>query len=968
MRQSHHIPDDTAAQRESLVNLALWSRDIWQKIKEVPSRTNIDEYLNHFVPSNESVPLAPCPPVGMSFSYIGEGGAEKLMYPPLVRALTRLVKNFPEEIRPNFHNYNHAEMKFPFNVHGKDEPATVVDVIATIPSLRLVAPLYRWRHVALVFQLKSRREDDPMLAETPTNWATLTQLAESARNIMLAQGRLYCFVVGIYGGKARIFRFDPAGAICSPAFEYRERPEILHKFLWRLFHPAVRDCTVVGQDPTVSLGTAEDRELAERLAKTCHSEWKHTPETRKAVRKFVMTDNDGKTTYLAYKLISVNPRLFSRSAVVWEAFKLDSKGKGTREERYIIKDTWRQLGRLDEAGFYEMLRDTDTKETVYGVAKYVVGRDYGGETSAAREEAAKLEQAGKGRRMVSHTGREVPALSAKQEERLVQDILAGHRTISAGHNRDMTLPPKQMLAQVHLYERSHVRTVLKSVGTPLSEFRDTKELATAFRDAIEGHRLASVKGVVHRDVSEGNVMICRDPGSPLKGFIHDFDHSFSWLRFLGNQGWVAELTAWEQYCAEHGHEPAGRHDEDVLNDSKSRTGTPLFMAVQVLEGDMTHEARHDLESFFWLLLFIVLRHTDHSFSSKPHAFRKIFGRVDDSFPELLVWKRDFLVFQDPVWIEGNEGLSYILREFRALCKSNFTAGNAPIPSPGMTHRDVLDIFNRAFTMQWPTANDGPRPLKLPGDVLYTADMREAMNEATPREDSIRTTSGDSVQPDGQRASSNLHPEAAPLLVDDDGRSQLPGTADNSEGDDANHAMMNFSDDKVPSDMEEGRPNAPDPPHMLSLLDVEPIPNVSAAPDHLPHIAGHRDEDAQQRASGLNPSRPTRRAKSPSKTKRAPARGRARAATRQVGEKWRAANVDRVDIGHRYNLRSLAHPNSNEESVQPRMTRSQTKAASLQRDAEVRNSNLGKRRRVTRDEAIEEGQSSKRQRTRLGKKK
>ncbi|EPT03336.1 hypothetical protein FOMPIDRAFT_54087 [Fomitopsis schrenkii] len=553
---------------------------------------NIDDYLNFFVPSDESVPLPACPPVGRLFSNIGEGGAERMMYGPLVRGLTRLVKKFPGKIRPKFHNYDHTEMKFPFELHAKDQHPTKPDVIATIPSLRLVAPLYRWRHVALVFELKASQQQDPMLTETQTNWETLIQLAKSARNIMLAQGRLYCFVVGIYGRKARIFRFDHAGAICSPAFEYTERPEILHKFLWRLFHPAVKGCTIVGQDPTVSLGTAKDRELAERLAKTCDPEWKHTPETRKAVRKFVVTDDDGKeTTYLAYKLISFNSRLFSRSAMIWEAFKLDAKRKSTSEERYIIKDTWRQLGRLDEAGFYEMLRDKETKGTVYGVAKYVWGRDYGAETNAEREEAAKPQEAGKGRRMVSHTGKEVPALSAKQEERLAQDILAGHRTVSAGHNRDMTLPREKMLEQVHLYERSHVRMVLKSVGTPLSEFRDTKELATAFRDAIEGHKQAYEKGIVHRDVSEGNVMICRDPGSPFKGFIHDFDFSFSWLRFLAKRNRVADLATWFRYCVEHGHEPSEPGDSDPLNDSKERTvsdfGWIVACPLIVLSGNAT---------------------------------------------------------------------------------------------------------------------------------------------------------------------------------------------------------------------------------------------------------------------------------------------------------------------------------------------------------------------------------------------
>ncbi|EPT03318.1 hypothetical protein FOMPIDRAFT_1116313, partial [Fomitopsis schrenkii] len=680
---------------------------------------NIDDYLNFFVPSDESVSLPACPPVGSSFSSIGEGGAEKLMYAPLVRALTRLVKKFPAKIRPKFHNYGHTEMKFPFELHAKDQHPTKPDVIATIPSLRLVAPLYRWRHIALVFELKASQQDDPMLTETPTNWRTLIQLAKSARNIMLAQGRLYCFVVGIYGGKARIFRFDHAGAICSPAFEYRERPEILHKFLWRLFHPAVEGCTIVGQDPTVSLGTAEDRELAEELAKDYDPEWKHTPETRKAVRKFVVTDDGGKeTTYLAYKLISLNPRLFSRSAMIWEAFKLDAKRKSTGEERYIIKDTWRQLGRLDEAGFYEMLRDEETSETVYGVAKYVWGRDYGGETNAEREEAAKPQQAGKGRRVLSHTGQEVPALSAKEEERLAQDIFAGHRTVSAGHNRDMKLPREKMLEQVHLYERSHVRTVLKSVGTPLSEFQDTKELATAFRDAIEGHRQAYEKGIVHRDISEGNVMICRDPGSPFKGFIHDFDFSFSWLRFLAKRDMVVALATWWQHCIEHGHEPAGPGDADALNDSKERTGTPLFMAVQVLQGKMTHEARHDLESFFWLFLFIILQYTNHRHPSGHAAINEIFGTPGCTLGGCMLAKQGFLGFGTPFSImdsngKENIGLTYILQEFHVLCKRNFTGGAAPIARPGVTHRLVLDIFDRALTMAWPKTNDGPRRWELP---------------------------------------------------------------------------------------------------------------------------------------------------------------------------------------------------------------------------------------------------------------
>ena len=70
-------------------------------------------------------------------------------------------------------------------------------------------------------------------------------------------------------------------------------------------------------------------------------------------------------------------------------------------------------------------------------------------------------------------------------------------------------------------------------------------------------------------------MICRGRGSPFKGFIHDFDYSFSWLRFLRKRGLEVCLASWEKHCAENGHKPAGPGDADPLNDSKERTVSDL---------------------------------------------------------------------------------------------------------------------------------------------------------------------------------------------------------------------------------------------------------------------------------------------------------------------------------------------------------------------------------------------------------
>lgn len=44
-----------------------------------------------------------------------------------------------------------------------------------------------------------------------------------------------------------------------------------------------------------------------------------------------------------------------------------------------------------------------------------------------------------------------------------------------------------------------------------------------------------------------------------------------------------------------------------LSGARHRTGTMEFMAIQVLEGH-THTYRHDLESFFYVFLWIIIQH------------------------------------------------------------------------------------------------------------------------------------------------------------------------------------------------------------------------------------------------------------------------------------------------------------------------------------------------------------------------
>lgn len=92
--------------------------------------------------------------------------------------------------------------------------------------------------------------------------------------------------------------------------------------------------------------------------------------------------------------------------------------------------------------------------------------------------------------------------------------------------------------------------------------------------AALGHGIAYRAGVLHRDVSEGNVLIAQD--APFNGFIGDFDYSFSWKRFLRERGWKGTLDSWQQYVKTHEGIPDenadGKASPEDLAESEMRNG------------------------------------------------------------------------------------------------------------------------------------------------------------------------------------------------------------------------------------------------------------------------------------------------------------------------------------------------------------------------------------------------------------
>lgn len=124
------------------------------------------------------------------------------------------------------------------------------------------------------------------------------------------------------------------------------------------------------------------------------------------------------------------------------------------------------------------------------------------------------------------------------------------------------------------------------------------------------------------------------------------------------------------------------------------------MSIEVLRDKVIHEVRHDLESFFWLLLWIVFRYTDHR--GNAHMWlRDLFD--GDSDEQCANSKRGFL---GRGWdVPGNEPLSRLVKKFSKLCVGNSKADptdeEEELACP-LTYDAVLNLFEEAIARDdWP---------------------------------------------------------------------------------------------------------------------------------------------------------------------------------------------------------------------------------------------------------------------------
>ncbi|KAJ8496372.1 hypothetical protein ONZ51_g1136 [Trametes cubensis] len=675
---------NTAEQAQQKFQVEHWRRELTAKINVYDGE--LDKFLDLFAPSAVPCPLDP-PDEQIATDFVPLKGKEVHHYDPLITIFNRIVAGFPKAKRLSFSNTHSKEFPFPFSAFAEHHHKSKPDISVTFPGERPPPKTesINWSQFAMVMEAKSTAQEDAFdIKAGLSRTDAIVQLAISARNLMLTHGLLAAYTIGIYGDMIRIARFDHACAVASSAFSIKTREglRILQDFFWRFAHPT--QGTILGCDETVTKMTVDHCNWLRAALGDEATELLQGVDLQEGRVVEVWSDDleeTKPTQYVLFKLIDVNARLFSRATMVWLSVEYDPEKVPHAPELRIVKEAWRQIVRTPESAFYERFNKHIPPEERTGLPNLVGGGDLGAR-EVARWDSAKH-----------------PSTRVLRPRR--------NTVAPRVHPHPMHQTFTWRLAAgdaAKVRERSHMRFVVDTVGRPLSRFRSTRELVTAIRDAIIGHRLAMLRaGVLHRDVSSGNILIVDRPRriKPCTGVLHDYDYS--------------SMTA-------NGPTPSSDGSSKTADDEhKERTGTYYFMAIDLLDPEINvlHTYHHDLESFFWVLLWIVLRHTAHGHTNGRAACETFFPFGDDS--QAIMIKRGALSGRR-LEITNNVPLTILLAKFKAMVSRATTVEdplvgdlNTRVP---LTYDSVLEIFNEALARDdWPE-NDASIPF-VPGKTRTT---------------------------------------------------------------------------------------------------------------------------------------------------------------------------------------------------------------------------------------------------------
>ncbi|KAL1945304.1 hypothetical protein VTO73DRAFT_2155 [Trametes versicolor] len=386
-----------------------------------------------------------------------------------------------------------------------------------------------------------RNDDDERTTEHRKD--ALGQILSYAQFVLTRQQRTCIYIVLLLGDLCRLVRFDRSGAIVSEKFNYKTNGGDLIEFFWRYARcdAATRghDPSAERIDPTSRLGKkmlargakkeparVEDyiREMFAESLNQSWSWWKLRVDGECGnVRHFLVGEPNFKATGVAGR--------GTRGYVALDADNIDG-------QFYYLKDAWRVVSpHVDKEG--KTLQFLNKKGVLH-----VPTLECHGDIATPTEQITDTPQ-------------------------LWEDLHKDDKL------QDAICPFKK---------HKHYRIVVKEVGQPMSEFTHGRQLVFALWCCIHAHWKAYEAGIIHRDISAGNVLRRYDQAS---------------------KQWCGLLIDWEWAKNTKTQNPGERQLD--------RTGTWQFMSVSALQAPRKEIVVEDeLESFFHVLLFFAIRFLHHN--------------------------------------------------------------------------------------------------------------------------------------------------------------------------------------------------------------------------------------------------------------------------------------------------------------------------------------------------------------------
>ncbi|KAL9019595.1 MAG: hypothetical protein Q9185_003137 [Variospora sp. 1 TL-2023] len=409
-----------------------------------------------------------------------------------------------------------------------------------------------WSEILVTGELKS----NPDLDGYEKAWV---DPATYAREVFRMQDRRFVLGFTLCGSRMRLWHFDRSGACGSSSFDINQDGLAFTRAL--LGYYLMTD-EQLGLDPTVQ-----------------------GPEGKRYVE---ITRGGQVERLILTKSVKKQAAIVARGTTCWSAYRDTDKTK----KPLIVKDSWQYKERPEEGQFIKEATD----KGVQNIARYYhheTVRVHGeiddtlgnvrremmkacARTSFRQNAPKKLGPTASDSQGAAVTGpMPPPPLLRKRSSSSAQLELQSStkRSRTSFQSREPEKP---------LHNRVHRRIITQDAGKDVYKAKSLKGIINGFLGAIHGHESLLEAGILHRDISIGNIMLTENEED---GFLIDLDLAI-------------------------------RISNDHASGAPSKTGTKVFMAIGALYGE-PHSFMHDLESFFWVLFWVCIHYDGRNEKGEP---------------------------------------------------------------------------------------------------------------------------------------------------------------------------------------------------------------------------------------------------------------------------------------------------------------------------------------------------------------